>query len=797
MSFWSTKFGFFRNSLVAKIIAVIFLLTWIPVLLILAYSTIVTKQSFVKITGEYFAAGLENFATAVDQKLFNLQSNITLLASQPDVINYFTKPGDQISLKRVLEDVASGTGPWKELYITDASGKILAASSNSSKLAGESIFLLENFGEEFRQLRDSGKMIADVVISDTDHGSVAVLKPIVSSSGKVLGYAAGEYDLSNINELTKLSTGDRLIIYNKDNQILLLAGKPATEEEKKSIFAQFQKKSSTAQTVVSEIDNQTAGVIIPSSNAGLLQQLKWRIVGTVNTHRVLNEIDDFRSKVYVITLLVLFVVDVVLVFFLRWLIIKPLNNVKDVAQQIAAGDYQKRAETSDRADVIGRLQYAINDMAMSLINEHFNLEHKVEEQTHQLSNKVADLEKAKTASVNLLEDLSKAKNEIEQSKNKDDALLSSIGDGVFALDVNHEVILFNKAASHITGYSEQEVLGRKFDEVLEFEVRSTGDKDAKFIEKSLSGRPATMPRTTYLKRKDGRWVPVSDSSSPVMDKNKVIGAIVVFRDITKELEIETTKNEFVSLASHQLRTPLTAIGWYTELLLKDEHKQLHTEQKKYLNEVAVGNRRMIELVNALLNLSRLELGTVAVEPKTVKLADVITSVESELSHELKKRHQTLNVTISDDLPQFKSDPQLLRIILQNLMSNAIKYTPEKGKIELKAVYNNAATTVRGHKVAKNTITVVVKDSGYGIPKSEVDKIFTKLYRASNIQTKNTDGTGLGLYIVKMLCGILKSKIWFESHEGKGTIFYLNIPANAKITKSGSRQLEPESMNMGS
>lgn len=790
MSFWSTKFGFIKNNLVVKIIAVIFILTWVPVLVILAYSTAVTKQSFVRITGEYFATGLENFSTTVDQKLFNLQSNVSALSNKSEIVNYFAKPGDTTQLKKVLEDTAAETGPWRSLYVTDTSGNILATSGVNSRQVGESMFLLEDTGKIFRQLRDNNQTVADIPQTDGDASSVALLKPVTSSSGKVLGYAAGVYELTNINSLTKLSAGDRLVIYNKDKQIVLLSGSPSTDEERKAIENQFQKKSSSTQSTVNELDGHNAIVVLPSFSSGILNQLDWRIVGTVNTDRILSEIDAFRGRVYLITLFVLFVVDVILVFFLRWLIVKPLNNVKDVAQQIAAGNYQKRAEVSNRSDVIGRLQYAINDMAMSLINEHYNLEKKVDEQTHQLSEKVEDLEKAKTASVNLLEDLSRAKNEIEQSKNKDDALLSSIGDGVFALDVNHQVILFNKAASHITGYSEQEVLGHRFDEVLKFEVRSTGDKDAKFIEKSLSGKAASMPRTTYLKRKDGRWVPVADSSSPVMDNSKVIGAIVVFRDITKDLEIETTKNEFVSLASHQLRTPLTAIGWYTELLLKDEHNELQGDQKKYLKEVAVGNRRMIELVNALLNLSRLELGTVAVEPKTVKLSEVVTSVSAELSHELKMRKQTIKVDIPDDIPQFKSDPQLLRIIIQNLMSNAIKYTPTQGHIELKAVFNKTPTTMQTHKLAKNTITISVKDNGFGIPKSEEDKIFTKLYRATNIRTKNTDGTGLGLYMVKMLCGILKSKIWFDSHEGKGSTFYINIPANAKIVKSGSKQLEP-------
>jgi len=272
-------------------------------------------------------------------------------------------------------------------------------------------------------------------------------------------------------------------------------------------------------------------------------------------------------------------------------------------------------------------------------------------------------------------------------------------------------------------------------------------------------------------------------------ENRPLKMIGVNRDITKEKILDQEKTEFVSLASHQLRTPLTAIGWYTELLLKDTHKRLNAEQKKYLQEVATGNRRMIELVSALLNISRLEMGTVMIEPKETNISPIIKSIQEELKHELTKKQQKLHIAIAKNVPIIYSDPNLVRIILQNLVTNAIKYTPAKGTIEITARYAEATQQFANHTIPAQSVVINVKDDGYGIPEKEKHKIFEKMYRATNIKSKNTEGTGLGLYMVKMLCNILQADIWFESREKVGSDFFVSLPVTSQLKKSGSKQLE--------
>jgi len=274
-------------------------------------------------------------------------------------------------------------------------------------------------------------------------------------------------------------------------------------------------------------------------------------------------------------------------------------------------------------------------------------------------------------------------------------------------------------------------------------------------------------------------VPVADSAAPLKDfKGKAVGCVIVFRDVTKERDIDKAKTEFVSLASHQLRTPLSSINWYTEMMLSGDAGKINKEQKEYLEEVYAGSKRMVNLVNALLNVSRIELGTFAVDPESVDFRKVAKSVLSELSPEISRKGIKVSAKIEEKLPFITADPKLVRIIFQNLLSNAIKYTKEKGSVNLAL------------KKGKKDILLKVSDSGIGIPAGQQKNIFTKLFRADNARVGDTEGTGLGLYIVKAIIDHSGGEIKFFSEEGKGTTFNVRIPLKGMVRRDGSKELNP-------
>ncbi len=279
-------------------------------------------------------------------------------------------------------------------------------------------------------------------------------------------------------------------------------------------------------------------------------------------------------------------------------------------------------------------------------------------------------------------------------------------------------------------------------------------------------------------RDDGSVRDIRDTGGVVKGGSDVEQLVVgEARDVTAEKEVDRVKTEFVSLASHQLRTPLTAINWFSEMLLDGDAGKLTKKQIEYVKEVHVGNKRMVELVNALLNTSRLDLGTFLIEPVATNLALMSKDVIKEMQSMIKTKKIDLHEDYQDGLPLVNVDPKLIRIIFQNYLSNAIKYTPEKGRVDVRV------------SVETNTVRIAVKDTGYGVPESQKEKIFARLFRADNVRDKDVEGTGLGLYIVKSIMDQSGGKAWFESIENKGSTFYAEIPLSGMKKKEGAKSLE--------
>jgi PAS domain S-box-containing protein len=376
--------------------------------------------------------------------------------------------------------------------------------------------------------------------------------------------------------------------------------------------------------------------------------------------------------------------------------------------------------------------------------------------------------------------LKEAYSSIALAKSKDEAILSGIGDAVFVVDSSHNIILFNNACELISGYTAKEALGKDYKDILHFVYENTDKLNDGFIKKAFeTGKVTEMANHTMLVRKDGTRVDVSDSAAPVFDeRKKIIGCVIVFRDVSHERQIDKAKTEFVSLASHQLRTPLSAIGWYTELLMSGDAGKLTKEQQEYASEVYNANKRMVELVNSLLNVSRIDLGTFMVEPKEVDIVKTAKSMLAELKPTIIKKKIKIKEDYEKSLPMIMADPKLTQIIFQNLLSNAVKYTDPEGTV-----------SVSIHKDSKNdAIQIDISDTGYGIPKNQQDNIFTKLFRADNVRVKQTEGTGLGMYIVKAIIDQAKGKIWFESEENKGTTFHVLLPLKGMKKRDGAKEL---------
>jgi PAS domain S-box-containing protein len=376
------------------------------------------------------------------------------------------------------------------------------------------------------------------------------------------------------------------------------------------------------------------------------------------------------------------------------------------------------------------------------------------------------------------EELERANDVVKQEKVKYEALLTSIGDGMIAVNQDGQIMVMNPQAGKMLGRNVSWALGRFFTEVVSLEQNEKEEPlalgDRPMVKTLVQG--IHVQTVSYIFRADGTKFPASVTSAPIFLEDRLIGAIVVFRDITHEKEVDKSKTEFVSLASHQLRTPLSAIRWYSEMLNSGKLGPLNEQQKSYMTEIYDSNRHMIELVNSLLNVSRIDLGTFAIEPVPVDFKEIAQSVLKELFVKIQENEMHVTADYDDTIPKINADPKLIRIVFQNLLSNAIKYTKKGGNVAL----------VLG-KDDKNVL-IKVSDTGVGIPSNVQDKMFTKLFRADNARIVESEGTGLGLYILKAVVEKGGGKIWFDSVENQGSTFYVSMPLSGMTTVSGAKDL---------
>jgi PAS domain S-box-containing protein len=243
-------------------------------------------------------------------------------------------------------------------------------------------------------------------------------------------------------------------------------------------------------------------------------------------------------------------------------------------------------------------------------------------------------------------------------------------------------------------------------------------------------------------------------------------------DITKQKQVENAKSEFVSLASHQLRTPIAGILWSAELLEMDG-QSLTKQQKKYVDRLLVGVKRMALLIDDFLRVSRFELGTFQPEYGTINLTELFENIIQEQAQTVSKKNLEIKTFFDKSVRQVVTDQNLLRMILSNLYSNAVKYTRDSGTIHI------------GFSQKEDEIVISIADNGMGIPITQQEHIFSKLFRASNAVRNIPDGTGLGLYIVKAAVTVLNGRVSFISTENVGTTFEVNLPYETEKTTANS------------
>ena len=385
---------------------------------------------------------------------------------------------------------------------------------------------------------------------------------------------------------------------------------------------------------------------------------------------------------------------------------------------------------------------------------------------------------------------SSLKNKLSAVESKSDVVINAIDDGVLAISKDGNIELINPSAQQIIGWDQGDALGLNWKSVLKL-VTSDG-KDVEDLEnpiaQSLSKNQPTHNDKLFLLTSSEKRILVSIVSSPVGTEGE--GVIVVFRDITKEKAEEREQAEFISTASHEMRTPVASIEGYLGLALNPATAHIDEKARDFITKAHESAQHLGRLFQDLLDISKVEDGRMKNNPKIINVNEFLKNIFDGLA--TKANEKQLNYIFMPDIidegkekslqPIFYAniDPDHFREVVSNLIENAIKYTPS----------GEVVVNVTGDD---KQISVSVKDSGIGIPAEDIPHLFQKFYRVDNSDTREIGGTGLGLYLSRRLAEAMSGNLRVESKYKEGSTFYLEIPRmNSSEAKQRLESAEAES-----
>jgi two-component system CheB/CheR fusion protein len=353
---------------------------------------------------------------------------------------------------------------------------------------------------------------------------------------------------------------------------------------------------------------------------------------------------------------------------------------------------------------------------------------------------------------------------LQEKVQRYELIFKATKDVVYELNLEDATVEWSDALYTQYGYNHSEPANS-----LEWWTHHVHPDDALLLENKITdlfGSETNSWQYDYrFRRADGNYNYVHDRGLLLRDSNgrptKIIGSLL---DVTAQKQLDIAKDEFISLVSHQLRTPLTVIRVYGEMLTSGIFGDLNTEQAQWVRNMTSSSVRLIDVVGAILNVSRIDLGRIRIVPSPRDMTELVSNCIKEVVPLAAEKQVSITFEPAAGLPEVALDETIFAQIVHNLLTNAIRYTrPKQGIV-----------TVRLGRRAGDYV-LSVHDNGIGIPKEARDHIFERFYRAKNALGMEVQGSGLGLYLIKVMCDAFGGKVWFRTGKQEGTTFYVQIP----------------------
>jgi len=411
-------------------------------------------------------------------------------------------------------------------------------------------------------------------------------------------------------------------------------------------------------------------------------------------------------------------------------------------------------ETEERSRELDRIAKMLikRDLALSEMKE------QREKELKELEKRTQELEGGRMALMNILEDVDEERKKAEMARDKTTAILRNFVDGLLLIEQG-KVSFLNVKVREFFGLEDGEGIDKS---ITSLAHHPSLGRLVKVLEKENMS-----PKRAVLELSEDLVLNVSSVS--VMNQDEEIGLMIILHDITRERMVERMKTEFVSIAAHQLRTPLSAVKWILRMILDGDLGKVPKSQAEFLEKTYQSNERMIKLVNDLLNITRIEEGRFL---HSIKPEDIIQIIEKAIIplREIAERKKLLFEckVPKEKVPEISVDAEKIGLAVQNLVDNAICYT-KQGSIKVVVEFQKD----------KNSILFSVADTGIGVPKDQQKRLFNRFFRSSTAVKTETEGTGLGLFIAKNIVEAHGGKIWFETEEDKGSTFFFTLPISRR------------------
>ncbi len=723
-----------------------------------------------------------------------------------DLINYLTLPSQapdylmsQNRIKNYLAKITA-SGSFTENFLLDKdTGKILFSTDESH------IGKIESNREYFTNGKKETYIQKFFYSEDLQEPTAVIASPILDNNQKLIAVLADRINLDEINKMMMENnglgvSGETYLV----NQYNFFISQPATAQEnlvfKKTIFTQATNECLAGKSNLGFYDDYRKIPIM-----GLYKWLPEHqlcLIAEIGRKEAFAPIYRLRNFVIIVYLFILLGAILVLSLFTKTLT-QPLNELVKATEIISQGNLDYKIDIT-RKDETGALAESFNQMVQAVKQSRAEVDKKVEEQTREIREKNIDIENQKKAILNILEDVSAERDQVSRERDKTNTILKSIGDGVMVVDQEQKIEFINPVAEDLTGWPLKEAIGISAENVFNIFDEATMAKRQSPIDEAIkTGKIKNLSNHTVLKTKDGQIIPIADSASPVKNKDgKIMGAVLVFRDMIKEriaeeklihakdvLEklnqeldqkverktkdlkkafeelksLDALKDEFLNISAHELKTPLTSIIGLSELMLLKKQGAINTKQKKSLEIVNNESTRLLSIIKKILNITRIEAKKAIFDLQEIDLCSIAPQVINTLKSIALKQKVQIVCQKPKQPAIVKVDPERIQEVIYNLIDNALKFSPAGSKI------------IVAGEIKNKEFIFSVKDQGRGIDPAKKDKLFQKFSQLDTGFSRTQEGTGLGLYISKIILENMKGKIWVESELGKGATFKFSLP----------------------